>query len=53
VDGRYPCRLLAAITAVEIWGGGKLPGVFVSMAVGAALELDLEQGVFALRDVHP
>lgn len=42
---------MAAFTTVEVRRGGKLSGMAVGVAVGTALEPDLEECVFALGDV--
>ena len=42
---------MAAIASVEVRCRGKLPRMLIGVAIGAALELNLEQCVFPLRDV--
>ena len=42
---------MALVTSVEIGSSGKLVGVSIGMAIGAALKLDFIKGVLALRDV--
>lgn len=42
---------VAALASVEVWSCGELAGMPVCMAIGAALEFHLEQGVLALRYV--
>ena len=44
---------MAALAAVEVRGSRKLSRMFVHVAVGAALEPDLEERVFTLGDVAP
>jgi len=46
-------QVVATLTTIEVWGRLKLSRMLVGVAVGAALELDLEQCVFALGDVAP
>lgn len=42
---------MAAIASVEVGRRGKLPRMLIGVAVGAALELNLEQRIFPLRDM--
>jgi len=50
--GRFvPLKVVTAIAGVEVGRRGKLIGVPVGVAIGAALELDLEQRVLSLRNV--
>lgn len=51
--GSIALQVVTPVTAVEIWRGGELPRMLVGMAVGAALELDLEPRVLAFGDVTP
>lgn len=44
-------EIVAAIAGVEIGGGRELRSVFITVAVGATLELDLEQRVLAFWNV--
>jgi hypothetical protein len=44
-------QIVAALAAIEVRCRGKLPGMLVAVAIGAALEFYLEQRVFALRDM--
>jgi hypothetical protein len=44
-------QVVAALTAIEVRGSGKLSRMFVGMAVGTALKLDFEERVFAFRNV--
>ena len=46
-----PLQVVAAIATVEVRSGGKLSGMAIGMAVSAALELDLENSVFAFGGV--
>jgi hypothetical protein len=46
-------QVVATLTTIEVWGRLKLSRMLVGVAVGTALELDLEQCVFALGDVAP
>lgn len=46
-----PLQVVAALTTIEVWGSCKLSRMFVSMAVGTALKLDLEERVLALGNV--
>ena len=36
-----PLQIVATLTAVEVWRSGKLPRMFITMAIGAALKFDL------------
>ena len=57
VPRQAKCRRLvclqgvAALTTVKVWGRRKLSCMFVGVAVGTALKLDLEKRVFAFGDV--
>jgi hypothetical protein len=42
---------VALVAGVEIRGGNKLAGMAVGMAIGAEVELDLIQRVFALGNM--
>jgi len=42
---------MAALAGVEVWRSGELPGVLVAVAIGAALELHLEQRVFSFGNM--
>ena len=42
---------MALVTRVEIGGRNELTGMTVGMTIGAALELDPVQGVFALGNM--
>jgi len=44
-------EIVAAIAGIEIRRRGKLAGMQIAVTVGAALELDLEQGVLPFRDM--
>jgi|SRR5579863_1815821 len=44
-------EVVAAIAGIEIWSSGKLSAVPVGVAVGARRKFDLEERVFALRNV--
>ena len=44
-------QIVTAITGIEVGRVGELSRMFVTMAVGATLELDFEQGVFSLGNV--
>ena len=50
--GWFVCfEVVAAVASVEVGRCGKLPGVAVRVAIGAALKLDPEQRVLALGNV--
>jgi hypothetical protein len=40
-------QVVTALTTIEVRGNGKLSRMFVGMAIGTALKLDLEERVFA------
>ena len=44
-------KIVAAIAGIEIGSGCELRSVFITVAIGAALELDLEQRVLAFWNV--
>jgi hypothetical protein len=44
-------QTMAALAGVEVWRAGKLAGMLIAVAIRAALKLDLEQRVFALRNM--
>ena len=52
-EGGWPVSLqiVAAIAGIEVWCRGKLPGMFVGVTVGAALELDPEERLFSFGNV--
>ena len=43
--------IVAAVAGIEIWSRGKLLGVPIAVAIGAALEFHFENSVTSLRDV--
>jgi hypothetical protein len=51
--GRRPVsfKVVTAVASIEVGRCRKLSGVPVAVAVGAALELDLEQRVLAFRNM--
>lgn len=49
--GLVPFKIVALVASVEIRRCCELSGMLVAVAVGAALELDFEQSVFALGNV--
>lgn len=46
-----PLQAMTPFTAVEVGRGGELSGMWISMAIGATLEADFENGAFALGQV--
>lgn len=52
-EGRWlvAFKIMAAVASIEIGRSCELTAVLVAVAVGAALEFDFEQSVFALGDV--
>jgi hypothetical protein len=44
-------QIVAMLAAIEVWSGGKLPGMLIAVAVRAVLEFHLVDPVFAFRNV--
>lgn len=44
-------QIVAAVTSIEIWRGGKLTGMPIAVAIGAALEFDFEYRFLSPRNV--
>ena len=49
--GPVSFEIVTAVAAVEVRRCGELTGMLVGMTIGAALELNLEQGVLSFGDV--
>jgi len=49
--GLVTFKIVALVASVEIRCRRELPGMLIAVAVGAALELDFEQSIFALGNV--
>ncbi len=48
---KEPLQVVAIFATVEMRGGGKLPGVFVGVTIGAVAKLHRIDGSFALRNM--
>ena len=49
--GQKPLQVVAILTAVEVWNGGKLPGMFVGVTIRAVTKVQCVDRGFALRNM--